>query len=70
MFVHHCTRSLVGNGGHPSQDVNPGLPNICAAPPSAALDTDIGMQIVGTLNLSAIGPHAVYALYFRLNDLC
>jgi hypothetical protein len=28
------------------------------------------MQIVGTLNLSAIGPHAVYALYFRLNDLC
>jgi hypothetical protein len=55
---------------HLSQDVNPGLPNTCAAPPSAAPDTDIGMQIVGTLNLSAIGPHAVYALYFRLNDLC
>jgi hypothetical protein len=55
---------------HPLQDINPGLPNICAAPPSAAPDTDIGVQIVGTLNLSAIGPHAVYALYFRLNDLC
>jgi len=53
----------------PSQDVNPGLPNICAAPPSAAPDTDVGLPIVGTLNLSAIGPHAVYALYFRLSDL-
>jgi hypothetical protein len=55
---------------HPSQDVNPDLPNTCAAPPSAAPNTDIGLQIVGTLNLSAVGPHAVYALYFRLSDLC
>jgi hypothetical protein len=28
---------------HPLQDINPGLPNICAAPPSAAPDTDIAI---------------------------
>jgi hypothetical protein len=55
---------------HSSQDVDPGLPNTCAAPPTVAPDMDIGPPIVGTLNVSTVGPHAVYALHFRLNDLC
>jgi hypothetical protein len=55
---------------HPSQNINPGLQNTCTAPPTAAPDTDIGLPIVGTFNVSAVRPHAVYVLYFRLNNLC
>jgi hypothetical protein len=39
-------------------------------PPTAAPDTDIGLPVVGALNVSMVGPYAVHILYFRPNDLC
>lgn len=51
-----------------SQDVDP-LPNTYAVPPTVAPDTDTGLPIVGTLDVSTVGAHAVYALHFRLNDV-
>lgn len=55
---------------HSSQDVDPSLPNTYKTPPTAAPDTDIGLPIVGTLNVSIVGPYAVHILYFRPNHLC
>jgi len=53
-----------------SQDVNPDFLNICAAPPTATLDINIGLLIINIFNINAVESYAVYVLYFRLNDLC
>jgi hypothetical protein len=54
---------------HLNQNINSDLPNIYTAPPSAALNTDIGIQIVNIFKFKTIRLHAVYILYFRLNNL-